>query len=319
MNLSLSLPSPIEEISYGGHSFYLKRDDLIHQDFSGNKARKFHYYLLNDFPKVKKLISYGSNQSNAMYSLSVLAKMKEWEFEYYVDHIPDYLRENPQGNYKGALENGMKISVERLAPQGHLSLRSGTFSIESRESVLFIEEGGRQKEAEVGIRILANEIIEWKKEQKIKNLNIFLPSGTGTTALFLQKALSTCPTEGTDALEVLKVFTTPCVGDSDYLKKQFLMLEDDEKFHPTILNLEKKYHFGKLYRDYYKIWLKLRQQTGVEFDLLYDPKGWITMMAYSEIFTEPTLYIHQGGLIGNESMLPRYQRKYKDLNDKDIV
>jgi len=77
--------------------------------------------------------------------------------------------------------------------------------------------------------------------------------------------------------------------------------------------LEKKYHFGKLYRDYYKIWLKLRQQTGVEFDLLYDPKGWMVMMAYPEIFTEPTLYIHQGGLIGNESMLPRYERKYKNV------
>ena len=183
------------------------------------------------------------------------------------------------------------------------------------EDVLWIEEGGRQKEAEFGIRILANEITEWQKEQKIENLNIFLPSGTGTTALFLQKSILNLQSKHL----MTKVFTTPCVGDSDYLKKQFLMLEGDEKFHPTILNLEKKYHFGKLYRDSYEIWLKLRQQTGVEFDLLYDPKGWMTVMAYPEIFTEPTLYIHQGGLIGNESMIPRYQRKYKDLNDENIV
>jgi len=303
MNLSINLPSPVEEISHGGRSFYLKRDDLIHQDFSGNKARKFHYYFLNDFPKVKKLVSYGSNQSNAMYSLSVLAKMKGWEFDYYVDHISDYLRENPQGNYRRAVENGMKIRVQ-----------ASGFRVQEEE-VLWIEEGGREKEAEFGIRILANEITEWQKEQKIENLNIFLPSGTGTTALFLQKSILNLQSKHL----MTKVFTTPCVGDSDYLKKQFLILEGDEKFHPTILNLEKKYHFGKLYRDSYEIWLKLRQQTGVEFDLLYDPKGWMTVMAYPEIFTEPTLYIHQGGLIGNESMIPRYQRKYKDLNDENIV
>ncbi|RLA71040.1 MAG: 1-aminocyclopropane-1-carboxylate deaminase/D-cysteine desulfhydrase, partial [Epsilonproteobacteria bacterium] len=80
---SLKIPTPIEEIVFDGGSFYLKRDDLIHPDFSGNKARKFHYYFSNDFPQVKKVASYGSNQSNAMYSLSVLAKMKGWEFEYY--------------------------------------------------------------------------------------------------------------------------------------------------------------------------------------------------------------------------------------------
>ena len=313
----LSLPSPIEEIFVDGKHFYLKRDDLIHPDFSGNKARKFYYYLMHDFPKVKKLISYGSSQSNAMYSLSVLAKMKGWEFDYYVDHLSDYLRENPQGNYREALERGMRISTghpKSICPFSRARL-APSIEEEDKESVLFVSEGGRQKEAEVGIRMLAKEIIDWQKEKGIEKLNIFLPSGTGTTALFLQKALSALNAQRS----TIKVFTTPCVGDNAYLKRQFLMLEDDEKFHPTILNLEKKYHFGKLYRDYYKIWLKLRQQTGVEFDLLYDPKGWMTVMAYPKIFLEPTLYIHQGGLIGNESMLLRYERKYKDMIHEDIV
>ncbi len=291
------IPTPTEEIIFNGGSFYLKRDDLIHPDFSGNKARKFHYYLSHNFPKVKKIVSYGSNQSNAMYSMSVLAKMKGWGFEYYVDHIPDYLRENPQGNYRRALENGMKISIG-----------DGGCRI-FEDEVLWIEEGGRQEEAEFGIRILAEEIVDWQEKEEIEKLNIFLPSGTGTTALYLQKSLLALSA----SRFVSKIFTTPCVGDSDYLRKQFLMLEEDEKFHPTILNLEKKYHFGKLYKDFYKIWLKLHQQTGVEFDLLYDPKGWMTVLAFPEIFSEPTLYIHQGGLIGNESMFPRYERKYSSV------
>ena len=285
---NLNLPSLIESITFQNQHFYLKRDDLIHPDFSGNKLRKFYYFLQNDFPDVKKVISYGSAQSNAMYSLSVLAKMKGWEFEYFVDHIADYLKENPHGNYKGAIDNDMQMTVGRdeLIP---------------KNDVLFIEEGGRQKEAEYGIQILAQEIIEWQKEQGIEVLNIFLPSGTGTTALFLQKYLP-------DNI----VYTNPCVGDGEYLKKQFSELEKEVKYHPKILTLEKKHHFGKLYKENYIIWLKLQQETGVVFDLLYDPLGWRVLLAHLEIFSKPTLYIHQGGVLGNESMLPRYERKYKD-------
>jgi len=288
--------SPIEAITFKDHSFYLKRDDLLHPDFSGNKARKFFYFLKNDFSHIKKIISYGSAQSNAMYSLSVLAKMRGWEFEYYVDHIAEYLKANPHGNFLAALKNGMRIIEGQSVPRP------------SRSDVLFIEEGGRQEEAEYGIRLLAEEIIEWQKKEKIDKLNVFLPSGTGTTALYLQKNLFTHQSQYSTL-----VYTTPCVGDAAYLKKQFLELEGDEHCHPVILTADKKYHFGNLYKEHYKIWLKLRQQTGVTFDLLYDPLGWHVLLTHPEVFETPTLYIHQGGVLGNESMLPRYERKYKEI------
>ena len=288
--MTFNLPSSIQSITFENQQFYLKRDDLIHLDFSGNKARKFFYFLKHDLPEIKKVVSYGSAQSNAMYSLSVLAKMKGWEFEYYVSHIADYLLENPHGNYKGALDNGMQLIVGQDTPTTTTS------------TILHIEEGGRQKESEYGIKVLAQEIIDWQIKNKIEKLNIFLPSGTGTTALFLQKYLS-------DNI----VYTNPCVGDSEYLKKQFLALEKEVKYHPRILTLEKKHHFGKLYKENYKVWLKLHQETGVEFDLLYDPLGWRVLLAHPEVFSTPTLYIHQGGVLGNESMLPRYERKYKVL------
>jgi 1-aminocyclopropane-1-carboxylate deaminase len=287
----IMLNSPIEKYTFEGNSFYLKRDDLLHADFSGNKARKFYYYLQHDFPDIKKLISYGSAQSNAMYSLSVLAKMKGWEFEYYVDHVAGYLKENPHGNYRAALHNGMKV-IEGSDQIPHIH----------EKGILFIEEGGRQKEAEFGIKMLAEEIKMWQIENALDEVNMFLPSGTGTTALFLQKHLP-----------LNRVYTTPCAGDAYYLEQQFSQLEEDENFHPEILELQKKHHFGKLYKDNYKIWLKLQQQSGVEFDLLYDPLGWRVLLEHPEVFSKPILYIHQGGVLGNESMLPRYKRKYKDL------
>jgi 1-aminocyclopropane-1-carboxylate deaminase/D-cysteine desulfhydrase-like pyridoxal-dependent ACC family enzyme len=109
----LNFPTPIQSILFQDKHFYLKRDDLIHTDFSGNKARKFHYFLDHEFADITKLISYGSSQSNAMYSLSVLAKMRGWEFEYYVDHLSSYLEQNPQGNYQKALQNSMQLHIAK--------------------------------------------------------------------------------------------------------------------------------------------------------------------------------------------------------------
>ena len=284
--------SPIEKKEFYNQTIYIKRDDLLSKEFSGNKARKFHYFLENEFPNIKRVISYGSSQSNAMYSISVLAKLRGWRFDYYVEHISSYLQANPNGNYRYALKNGMEIHVGQDIPT-------------PTKSDLFLEEGGRQKEAEYGVKILAKEILEWKEEQGFKELNVFLPSGTGTTALYLAKSFNV----GNGTFRPT-VFTVPCVGDEVYLKEQFLMLEANETLHPTILIPSKKRHFGKLYRDSYKIWLELQAKVGIEFDLLYDPQGWITLLENPQIFEKPTLYIHQGGLIGNESMLARYIRKY---------
>ena len=271
--------SPLLQIKFRGKNYLIKRDDLLDSRFSGNKARKLHYFLNYDFKNFKKIISHGSAQSNAMYSLSELARIKGVEFDYYVDHIATYLKQNPHGNYKHALKNDMFI-IEKEFPK----------TIKDEE--LFIPEGGHFKEAEFGVKKLAEELRD-------QEADIFLPSGTGTTALYLQKHLKQ------------KVYTCACVGGSSYLKKQFLELEADESFHPTILTLAKKYHFGKLYKEFFEIWLKLKKDTNIEFDLLYDPLGWLTLLNHE--FDKEVLYIHQGGLIGNESMLLRYERKFGDV------
>ena len=280
--------SPIEQITFNNQKYFIKRDDLLHPDFSGNKARKFYYFLKNDFPSIKKIISHGSAQSNAMYSLSVLAKLKGLKFDYYVDHIASFLKENPVGNYKYALENGMKIKEE-------------TLPLSFKDDELFISEGGAVVEASFGIKILADEIISWAKENNIKNLKIFLPSGTGTTALYLQKYLP------------FEVLTCSCVGDDEYLTKQFLELEKEN--HPTIVKKDKKYHFGKLYKEFYEIHKELLKQTNIEFDLLYDSLGWLCFEKYVKTLENNSdynfLYLHQGGILGNISMIERYKNKYK--------
>ena len=290
------LNSKISEVFLNNQKYFIKRDDLLHSDFSGNKARKLYYFLKSDLSSYKKIISYGSAQSNAMYSLSVLCKLKNLKFDYYIKHLPNYLKDNPSGNYKEALENGMNLKI-------------GEIPKIFKENELFIVEGGAVKEAKFGIELLANEIKIWAKEKNIQeqNLKIFLPSGTGTTALYLQQNLP------------FEVLTCSCVGDDEYLKKQFLELEIEN--FPRILEKNKKYHFGKLYSEFYFKHLELKEQTNIEFDLLYDSLGWIVFENYVKGLKEKIeniddyrfLYIHQGGVLGNATMIERYKRKFTNI------
>lgn len=280
--------SPFQKHFFDNKAIYIKRDDLLDPHFSGNKARKFYYFLTRDFPGIKRIVSYGSNQSNAMYSLSVLAKIKGWEFIYFCDHIPEFLKANPIGNYKYALQNGMKVMESKQKQNDSLSVVD--------EYSLHVEEGGRQSEAQEGIKILADELIADIKKANIQNPYLFLPSGTGTTALFLQKYLP------------FKVFTCSCVGDEVYLQKQFELLSPNGPF-PTILKGMQKYHYGKLYVKLYVLWQKIKEKMGIEFDLMYDPVGWSVFLEHIDLLEGTPIYIHQGGILGNISMIERYKRK----------
>lgn len=295
--------SPITQHQFQKSTFFLKRDDQLHSHFSGNKARKFMNILESDYPKVTTLISYGSAQANSFYSLAALARIKGWSFEFYVDHIPASVKAYPRGNYRGALELGANIiDLSEVAPELHPK----SYIEEIRqpdEKCLYVEEGGRSPLAEYGVKQLAREILGWVRFEPNHNFVVALPSGTGTTALYLHKHLKT---------HNIPVITCACVGGNDYLTSQFDELGESD--HPEILSLDKKHHFGKLYQQDYQTWLNLEQQTDIEFDLLYDPLMWQCLDRWCAENPEKTLlYIHQGGLLGNETMLPRYQRKYSQL------
>ncbi len=297
--------SPITEHKFNGHRFYLKRDDQLHSHFSGNKARKFMALLEAELPQVETLIGYGSAQANSLYSLAALASIRQWKLEFYVDHIPNWLKQTPIGNYRGALELGAQIIETR--PISPLHPRDYIEQVrQPDDSCFFVPEGGRFTLAESGVRQLAMEILEWTRMQPRQQWCIALPSGTGTTALYLHKALKP---HGID------VITCPCVGGKPYLIEQFNELRETD--HPEILTLDAKHHFGHLYPEEFTIWNALSEQTHVEFDLLYDPLMWRSLLPWLDENTDISLiYIHQGGLMGNESMLPRYERLLENGHNK---
>ena len=303
--------TPVDEIEFLGHQVYVKRDDLLDVAFTGNKARKFYHFLQQDLSSVDILVGHGSAQANSLYSLSVLAKLKQCQLHYYVAHLPQYLIDNPQGNYRAALEQGAKIIVvdSELTVIEHIHQQVLPALVAQGLRTVFIPEGGRCQYAETGLKILADEIMAWAESKAYTDIRVVLPAGTGTTALFLQKHLP------------FEVQACACVGGDGYLKQQFLELCADESLHPTIIATEKKYHFGKLYLPFYHIWTALKQTTNIEFDLLYDPLAWLCLQrefiadntniaaGLQSTDKRPILYIHQGGLQGNETMIPRYLRK----------
>ena len=280
-------PSPISKISLEGREFFIKRDDLIDPFLAGNKYRKLYTLLNTPSTTYQKIISYGGTQSNAMLAIAALCKQKGWEFEYLTKPIPQIQKHQEFGNFYNAKKLGMyHVEIDVNIYREYIA----SLSINADEKTFVLDQGGADRSAKEGLAVLAKEI---RSEKELNIQALATPSGTGTTALFL----ALCMPE-------YIIYTVPCVGDSTYLKAQMQALHDIPD-NLVILEPKKKYHFAKLYPEFLDIYNNLKK-AGVEFDLLYAPSMWLTLLEQTK---EKVLYIHSGGVSGNESMLQRYQAK----------
>lgn len=284
--------SPISTLLLEGREFLIKRDDLIDPYLAGNKYRKLYTLLNTPNSTFDTIVSYGGTQSNAMLAIAAMCKQKGWQFTYYTKPMSQTQTESHEGNYAQALRLGMHhIEVEEeLYKEFIASLR-----VNLNNRTFIIDQGGAVEEAKSGLEVLAQEIRDAVEAKKLDFKAVATPSGTGTTALFLALALPE-----------YTVYTTPCVGDVSYLKAQMQALHVIPS-NLIILEPKKKYHFAKLYREFYDIYLELLK-SGIEFDLLYSPSMWLALLEQTK---EKILYIHSGGVTGNESMLKRYEKKYR--------
>ena len=278
--------SPISRIVLGGRDFFVKRDDLIDPYLAGNKYRKLYTLLKTPSKKLHTIISYGGTQSNAMLAIAKMCKDKGWEFIYYTKEVSLTQKEQKGGNYYNSLNLGMqhKEIPNELYKDFIASLR-----VNVADKSFIIDQGGAIEEAYDGLKVLAQEILDAGLDVK----TLATPSGTGTTALFL--AIN---------LPDYKVYTTPAIGDVEYLKKQMSSLATIPD-NLVILKPKRKYHFAKPYKEFYEIYKKTLD-AGIEFDLLYAPSMWLSILEQTD---EEILYIHSGGVSGNGSMLKRYAQK----------
>jgi 1-aminocyclopropane-1-carboxylate deaminase/D-cysteine desulfhydrase-like pyridoxal-dependent ACC family enzyme len=286
------LHSPLSKIILDGREFLVKRDDLIDPYLAGNKYRKLYPLLQTPKENLHTVISYGGTQSNAMLAIAAMCRQKGWQFLYYTKRLSQRQKECPVGNYATALQLGMQHY--EIADELYRDFIA-SLGVTIDNKTFIIDQGGAVTEAKIGLEVLAKELRkQLESYPDIKALAT--PSGTGTTALFLAQALPE-----------YTIYTTPCVGDTLYLQEQMRALAPLPQ-NLTILEPKKKYHFAKPYKEFYAIYKKLLQ-SGIEFDLLYAPAMWQSLL---ERTSEPLCYIHSGGVSGNSSMLERYRKFDKE-------
>ncbi|QOP46236.1 1-aminocyclopropane-1-carboxylate deaminase [Sulfurimonas paralvinellae] len=285
--------SPLSKIILDTREFLVKRDDLIDPYLAGNKYRKLYTLLQTPKELYHTIISYGGTQSNAMLAIAAMCRQKGWNFIYYSKPLSRQQRENTLGNFATALALGMTHhEIEHELYRDFIA----SLRLNLDEKIFILDQGGAVTEAKEGLEVLADELREQLREHKdIQSLAT--PSGTGTTAYFLALALPE-----------YRIYTTPSVGDVSYLKEQMLALGKLPK-NLHILESKKKYHFAKPYPEFYEMYQKLKS-GGIEFDLLYAPLMWQTLLEQTD---ERILYIHSGGVSGNASMLPRYKNIDKGI------
>lgn len=286
-------PSRVDRLRFGNRDLYVKRDDLIHPMYSGNKIRKLYALLEND--SLSHLISYGGYQSNAMLSMAYFAHQKKIPFTYITKPVPDWVTGLPSGNYSEAIRLGME-NIQVV----HTGYDETVQNLSTRyPGATIIDQGAASPFAEAGIALLAEELNAFIDKERLHNVALLLPSGTGATSLYLAKHIAP------DAA----VYTTPCVGDGDYLKAQWRRLEPALSRYPTILTTGKKHHFAKPYRELLAVFKKL-ETTGITFDMVYAPKTWLAYFENEKLFEGKTvIYVHTGGVIGNVTQRLRYERK----------
>jgi len=290
--------SIIEPFTLRNRAFFVKRDDQIDPLLSGNKYRKLYSLVHTPAEHYQTIHSYGGTQSNAMLSIAALCQRKGWLFHYTSKTVPAHIKAEPKGNLNIALQLGMQL--HEVSHDDYQSAVDALCS-DSGAGHLLIPQGGANAMAQAGIEQLAYEVQQWHGTKTMKQLQLVTPSGTGTTAFYLAKALP-------DA----DILTTACVGDKTYLIQQMNKLGTvANNLH--ILESSKKHHFAKPYPEFLSMYQELKH-AGIEFDLIYGCPMWHTLLQHIGSIDGTILYIHSGGLMGNASMLARYQHKGMDTN-----
>jgi 1-aminocyclopropane-1-carboxylate deaminase/D-cysteine desulfhydrase-like pyridoxal-dependent ACC family enzyme len=170
---------------------------------------------------------------------------------------------------------------------------------------LFIPQGGHSPSAELGLRELARELTAYMNRAlpPEKPVLIFLPAGRGTSAYYLARNL--------ESNRRVTVAAVACACTTDELATEMGLLSGSRTRLPSNLQLwgtPMLGAFAKPYRPFVDAYRELLD-SGLYIDLVYGGPAWHALGHRLAAFTEhEILYVHTGGLVGNESMLQRYLR-----------
>ena len=312
--LLANTPTPIQNISFEGKTFLIKRDDFTGMETSGNKIRKLEYLLYQaKKEKADYVFTCGGEQSNharatafAAVSLGMKSKLFLWgnnssnaDGNLFLDKVLGckfrFLSRNEFGNANTIMAEE-KISLEKKG-----------------KKVFIIPEGGSSP---LGIWGYIHAIEELQKQNIFKQCNsILTASGSGgtTAGLLLGSLLSK---------KNLKIFAVNVLYSKYEIRNKILSLAEQaikdfrlpvklEENRLEILDGYSQEGYKQISDDKISLIKKFARSTGIIFDPTYTGKAF---KAYFDnilsVKTSKTLFIHTGGLYGVFSKRKKYLLNY---------
>lgn len=301
---SLNLPSPLQKLDLKkifDHNIelYIKRDDLIHSEISGNKWRKLKYNLEEARKQgYNSILTYGGAWSNHLHATAFACKLLGFQ------SIGIIRGEKPpvlSSMLLDAINNGMKLHfISRSAYQK----KEDETEIENLMKIwgkfYRIPEGGNNSYGIMGCEEIMNEI-------KITPTHIAVSCGTGTTISGLLRSTNSN----------INLIGFSALKDGSFLNKTIDLNLNDSSRH-YLINSE--YSFG----GYGKIndeLIEFIYQFYLTFQILLDPVytgkmmfGLFDMIKKNK-FKEGAkiIAIHTGGLQGIRGY-PKLMHKLNSIN-----
>lgn len=293
------LPSPLEKIDHPLLSrrsveLFVKRDDLIHPEISGNKWRKLKYNI-EEAKAIgsKKILTLGGAYSNHIAATAVAAR--EFNMEALAIIRGDELTVKSNPTLQAAHEKGMALKF--ISRSDYRSIRENPDIIRTAyPDHFFIPEGGANARGAKGCAEIVEEIT-------VPFHCIISALGTGTTLAGLTQALK--PGQSCLGINVLRNPSASVEISSDfpYLKKM------------KNWSISEDYHFGGYGKnddvlvDFIN---SVKSDLGILFDPIYTGKAFygVWEMISSGIFDDQTLiFLHTGGLQGIAGFNQKSSRK----------
>ncbi len=261
-------PSPLQPIilpqtEKAGVTLYLKRDDLVHPLYGGNKIRKLKYNVQECLREGKTgLLTCGGAYSNHIIATAAYGK----EFGLKTKSIirgNELLIENP--TLKDAADLGMEFVF--VSRETYRSIReNNSLGFESSNSnpndFYFIPEGGTNQFAIKGMAELVDEI-------EIPVDYIATPCGTGSTFAGLVKGIKNNPQLHT------KLLVFSALKNGDYIIDEVADLLKQDFDRSLIEFFTSDYVFGgyaKIKPELIDFVKNFQEQTGILLDPIYNGK-----------------------------------------------
>lgn len=297
-----NLPTPIQEISFRGKKFLVKRDDLTGMELSGNKVRKLEYILAQaKKEKAEIVFTCGGEQSNHARATAIAASKIGMKCKLF---LWGNSKTEVDGNLFLDKLNGCEISF--LNKVEYLSVNEIMFEerkklLKKGKKVYVIPEGGSTT---LGIWGYITFVQELNKQIDLKKIDgIVTAAGSGGTAAGLILGSSLLKLD-------LKIFAVNVLYSESVIKKKIIQLVEAGNLdyqlgakinedNMVILDGYSKEGYKNISKEKVKLVKSFFRQTGILLDPAYTGKAFA---AFYDNFlskkSEKVLFLHTGGLFG---------------------